>query len=232
MKPANFVLRYNSDNMQNPWLNLPSQKPYVLADDKLSLDQHRHANNELRFDTLPEPYIGGLDNAEVIFLALNPGFRESDITVNMTHPQFAAENRANQADAYNSIFYYFNGGFEETGGYWWWKKKLAPLLQAGVTEHMLRDKIMLIEYLPYHSVNAKKISDLKVPSQDFSFELVREAVRRKKTIIIMRSPKLWLSAVPELEGNYIAPNSWLNVIISPKNMGQENFNTILNKLKQ
>lgn len=218
--------------MQNPWLDLPVHEPYVLADDKSYIDKHRHANNELRCDTLPEPYIGGLNNAEIIFLALNPGFRESDITVNMTHPQFSVENRRNQADPYNSIFYYFNGGFEETGGYWWWRKKLGPLLKAGVTEQMLRDKIMLIEYLPYHSENAKKISNLKVPSQGFSFELVREAVRRKKTIIIMRSPKLWVSAVPELEGNYISPNSWLNVTISPKNMGQENFDNILKKLTQ
>ena len=216
--------------MQNPWLDLPSHAPYVLVGDKFSIDRHRHANNELRFDTLPEPYVGGLNNAEVIFLALNPGFRDSDITINMTHPEFAETNRLNQSDPYGSNFYYFDGRFEETGGYWWWKKQLNLLLNAGVTEQDVRDKVMLIEYLPYHSETAGKISNLIVPSQQFTFELVRVAIRRNKLIIMMRSEKLWLKAVPELEGNYIMPHNKRNVIISPGNMGQENFDTILQKL--
>lgn len=227
---SNKYLRYNSNTMQNPWLDLPLRAPYVLAGDKLSIDQHRHANNEIRLNTLPEPYIGGLNNAEVIFLALNPGFRESDVTVNLTHPEFATVNRRNQSDPYNSTFYYFDGVFEERGGYWWWKKQLKPLLDAGVTEQDIRNKVMLIEYLPYHSETAGKISNLIVPSQQFTFELVREAIRRNKLIIMMRSEKLWLKAVPELEGKYTMPHNKRNVIISPGNMGQENFDTILYRL--
>jgi hypothetical protein len=47
---------------------------------------------------------------------------------------------------------------------------------------------------------------------------------------MMRSEKLWLKAVPELEGNYTMPHNKRNVIISPQNVGQENFDTILQKL--
>lgn len=216
--------------MQNPWPNLPTKAPYVLPEDQSCIDLHRYANNELRFDTLPEPYIGGLDNARVIFLALNPGFLESDITVNLTHPEFAGANRRNQADPYGSPFYYFDGGFEKTGGYWWWSKKLKPLIDRGVTDQDIRDKIMLIEYLPYHSEKAGKISNLRISSQQFNFELVREAIRLNKLIIMMRSEKLWLKAVPELEGNYIMPHNKRNVIISPGNMGQGNFDIILQRL--
>lgn len=216
--------------MQNPWLNLPTKAPYVLPQDQPSIELHRHAKDELRFDTLPEPYIGGLNNAEVIFLALNPGFRDSDITVNLSHPKFARANSHNQSDPYNSSFYYFDGGFEETGGYWWWKQKLKPLQDRGVTEQAIRNKIMFIEYLPYHSKTAGKISNLIIPSQQFTFELVREAIRRDKLIIMMRSETLWVKAVPELKGKYIMPHNKRNVIISPGNMGQENFDTILQKL--
>jgi hypothetical protein len=219
-----------SNDAHNPWSKLPTVSPYILPTDKPNIDVHRHANSELRLDTLPEPFVGGLNHAEVIFLALNPGFRESDVTVNMASREFIKANRHNQSDPYTSPFYYFSGGLEETGGYWWWKKQLKPLIQAGVTEDMIRDKIMLIEYLPYHSENASKIGNLNVPSQAFSFGLVREAIQRKKLIVMMRSPKLWLEAVPELESNYIAPHSWLNVMISPRNMGEANFNAILKKL--
>lgn len=218
-------------SMQNPWQELPTEPSYVLPKDKVCIDLHRPLLKfELRLDTLPEPYVGGLNKAEVIFLALNPGFDDSDIIVNLNMPKFIKANYINRNDPYNSPFYYFDGGFEETGGYKWWAKKLGPLLRAGILESTLRDKIMLIEYLPYHSKNAKKIKNLVVPSQQFSFDLVREAIRRKKIIVIMRSPELWLKEVPELENNSVTLNSWLNVIISPNNIGELNFNRILTKL--
>jgi hypothetical protein len=210
----------------NPWHSL---KPlYILPEDFAAIANHRNYTN-LRLDTLPDQTIGGLDNAEVIFLLLNPGFDETDVTVNMALPNFIDANRRNLLDPYSSPFYYFGSELEQTGGYKWWSKILKPLLQAGVTETILRHKIMAIEYFPYHSKNYKDLPI--VPSQQIAFDLVREAIARKKTIIIMRSSKLWLAAVPELATyNYISPNSWLNVSISPKNMGKENFNAIKAKL--
>lgn len=189
---------------------------------------HRNYFN-LRLDTLPDQIIGGLDNAEVVFLLLNPGFDETDITVNMAMPDFVEANQRNSIDPYTSPFYYFEGGLEETGGYKWWSKILKPLFKAGVTESILRDKIMAIEYFPYHSKNYKDLPI--VPSQQFAFDLVSEAIKRQKTIVIMRSPKLWLAAVPDLElYPYMTLNSWLNIMVSPKNLGEANFSTILSKL--
>ncbi|MDB5160129.1 MAG: hypothetical protein JWO99_392 [Candidatus Saccharibacteria bacterium] len=217
-------------SLQNPWKNLSPKPPYVLAEDMSIIERSRHAK-ELRIDTLPDPFVGGLDSAEVIFLALNPGFIDSDIELNLKMPEFLEANRTNLNDPYSSPFYYFSGSFEETGGHIWWERKLKPLLQAGITESVLREKIMLIEYLGYHSKNADKIKGLKVPSQHFSFNLVREAISRQKTIVIMRSKKLWLEAVPELDAYpYMTLNSSLNVTISPKNIGEANFEIILKKL--
>jgi hypothetical protein len=204
---------------------------FVLPEDFSAIAQHHNYPN-LRLDTLPDQVIGGLDKAEVVFLLLNPGFDDSDITVNLTLPHFVEANRRNLTDPFTSPFYYFGSGLEQTGGYIWWSKILKPLLKAGVTESTLRNKIMAIEYFPYHSKRYKNLPI--VPSQHYAFDLVREAIKRQKTIVIMRSPKLWLAeeAVPELAGYpYMTPNSWLNVVISPKNLGEANFNTILSKLK-
>jgi len=216
---------------QNPWHGLPVEPFYVLPKDKLCIDSHRHGE-ELRLDALPDPFVGGLDSAEVVFLAMNPGFEEADITVSLKMPAFLEANYNNRNDPYTSPFYYFSGGFEMTGGYVWWTKKLKTLLQAGVTEASLRDKIMLIEYLPYHSINAKKIKNLKVPSQLFSFDLVREAMNANKTIVIMRSREFWFKSVRGLEGyqNLMIIKNPRNPAISPKNLGDENFSTILEKL--
>lgn len=207
----------------NPWQNL---KPlYVLPEDFTVLANHRNYSN-LRLDTLPDQVIGGLDKAEVIFLLLNPGFDEKDITVNLTLPQFVEANRRNLNDPYGSPFYYFGGDLEQTGGYAWWRRILNPLIEAGVTEAMLSEKIMAVEYFPYHSKDWKEVP--QVPSQQMAFSLVRDAIERGKTIVIMRGKDKWMNAVSELVGYdkvIFHPNP-RNVSVSPKNIGEVNFNYI------
>ena len=211
---------------QNPWQKL--EPPYILPEDLAVIACHRNYSN-LRLDALPSQFIGGLDKAEVVFLLLNPGFNEKDVTVDPNLPQFVKANRRNHTDPYGSPFYYFDGGFEQTAGYEWWSMKLAPLLKAGATESILRDKIMVIEYFPYHSKDWKSLP--RIPSQQFAFDLAREAMKRNK-IIIVRSLSRWLKAVPEL-ANYphMTFRSSMNVIVSPGNLGEENFSAILSKLR-
>lgn len=198
-----------------------------MPEDFTAIAHHRHYPN-LRLDTLPEQVIGGLDTAEVVFLLLNPGFDDKDITVNLALPNFVEANRRNLTDPFTSPFYYFGGELEETGGYEWWSRILKPLLKAGVTEAMLRDKIMAVEYFPYHSKNYKDLPI--VPSQQYAFDLVCEAIKRNKTIVIMRGKDKWLKRVPDLathENTITHPNP-RNVVISPKNIGEANFNVIKN----
>ena len=59
----------------------------------------------------------------------------------------------------------------------------------------------------------------KLYSQQYSFNLVRQAVQRKAMIVMMRSAKPWGQAVPELGDytNLFALNSAQNVTISRKN---------------
>lgn len=218
-----------SMNLMNPWVSLPEKEPYILAEDLSVIEGHKNFLG-LRLDTMPEPLVGGLNNAKVVFLALNPGFTDSDVTVNMKLPKLIEGCRSNLNDPYNSSFYYFDGGLEETGGYKWWSSKLKPLLQAGVTEEMLKTKMMMIEYFPYHSINYKHINRY-TPSQLFSFELVKQAIKLNKTIVIMRSKSLWLEAVPELaECSYMTLNSSQNVTVSPKNIGELNFKVLVSEL--
>ncbi len=213
----------------NPWKSLPFREPYILDDDLAVIENHKNFIG-LRLDTLPEPLVGGLNNAKVVFLALNPGFTDSDVSVNMKLTAFIEGCRGNLNDPFESPFYYFNGGLEKTGGYKWWSAKLKPLLNAGVSLEALRDKIMMIEYFPYHSINYKHINAF-TPSQLYSFELVKEAIKQNKTIVIMRSKALWLQAIPELVSHsYMTLSSAQNVVISPKNIGELNFKVLLSEL--
>lgn len=216
--------------LNNPWENLPTVAPYILPEDLKVIESHKNFIG-LRLDTLPEPLVGGLDNAKVVFLALNPGFTDSDVDVNMQLEQFINDCRKNLKDPFKSDFYYFTGGLEETGGYKWWSSKLKPLINHGITEETLKKKIMMVEYFPYHSVNYRHIGRF-TPSQLFSFEIVKEAIKRNKIIVIMRSRVLWEQAVPELAGYpFMTLNSAQNVVISPKNIGELNFRVLLSELR-
>ena len=203
---------------QNSWQSL---KPLnVLPEDFAILAGHRNYSN-LRLDALPEQTMGGLDNAEVVFLLLNPGFSEGDITINLKLPRFVEASRRNLLNPYTSPFYYFDGGLERTGGYKWWTKTLKPLMQDGVTEAMLRDKIMAIEFFPYHSGSWMEMP--RIPSQQLAFDLVREAIKRNKTLIV-RSVQKWKKVIPELETYPIITfSSSMNVVVSPKNIGNDNY---------
>lgn len=210
---------------QNPWQNL--RPLYVLPEDFAAIVHHKNYSN-LHLDTLPDQVIGGLDKAEVVFLLLNPGFDDKDITVNLKLPQFIEANQRNLRDPFGSPFYYFSGGLEQTGGYAWWRRILNPLIEVGITEAMLSEKIMAVEYFPYHS---KEWMELPlVPSQQVAFNIVRDAIERGKTIVVMRGKDKWLNAVNELvayEKVILHPNP-RNVSISPKNIGEASFNIIKN----
>lgn len=223
------------ENLSNsPWSKLPETAPYILPEDLSVIEQHKNFTG-LRLDTYPEPLVGGLDNAKIVFLALNPGFTDDDVKVNLHLPEFIDGCRSNISNPFTSLFYYFESGLEATGGYRWWTTKLKPLIQAGISISILKDKIMMIEYFPYHSVNYRHINTF-TPSQLYSFEIVREAIRRKKTIIIMRSRALWTEAVPELATYpYLELNSAQNVTVSRTNLDNKNgmgtFDKIVATLK-
>lgn len=71
-----------------------------------------------------------------------------------------------------------------------------------------------------------------MPSQQFAFDLVEEAMSKGKIIILMRSRKLWFNAISDLEGyeQLMILHSPQNVIISPKNLGEDNFKIVTERL--
>ena len=211
----------------NPWRKL---KPlYVLPEDFAAIAHHRNYSN-LRLDMLPGQFIGGLNNAEVILLLLNPGFNEGDITNDLQIPGYAKDIQLNHTDPYGSPFYPFNEGYEHTEIYKWWARILNPLVDAGADLSILRTKVMTVEYFPYHSVTYKQLPF--VPSQQLAFDLVSEAIKRGKIIIVMRSSDLWYDAVPGLE-NYehkMMIKNRRQPYVSANNLGEANFEIIKNRI--
>lgn len=214
----------------NPWVNLPLEPPYVLAEDKPILDTPKFKEAKYRLDAFPDPFVGSLEAAKVVFLSLNPGFEPDDINVNLQKPFFILESRRNILHQSHVPFLYLADEMADTFGYRWWSNLFAKSVRDEPLDmNIVRQRIMIIEYMPYHSETYKPSRTI-LSSQRYNFELVRKAINMGKKIVIMRNVRDWIKAVPELEDyGYIRLNSQ-RPYISRGNMTKYNSSQSVDEL--
>jgi hypothetical protein len=227
--------------MNNPWLDLPKEAPFIAPCDAEELSKpkynEREFNYRLQHKAFPEPYVGNMSRAKIILLLLNPGFEEADITTNFKNTYWVNEIRANLEQKTEFSFLYLSPQVQETGGYKWWTAMLKPLEAAGVTRDELANGLMSIQFLAYHSKKYKHDKH-HLPTQDYQFHLVEEAMKLNKTIIIMRSRRKWVEAIPELAGyrHLLELNNPLRVYVSRANLDNKNgdgtFDKVVATLKE
>ncbi len=184
--------------MRNPWRDLPTAPPYVLPCDKPILDQYapRLTGDEaIRLDTLAYPYLGNPETANVLLLALNGGFNPQVLAYLLSDPVYVDQRRKSLTFESDYPFFYLDTRFAYTLGYEWWHKRLSYFIERQGQE-AVANKFACIQYFPYCSTRYKALPLL--PSQEYSFSLVRQAIKDRKEIVLMRSREKWLAAVPEL----------------------------------
>jgi len=204
--------------LQNPWGALPRHQPYVLPEDQRAIEVfNREARHSSRIDTslLPEPWVGDVA-APLILLAQNPGTSEDD------HAQLASAGFRDRVLAChaqatcNYPFYYLHPAAEGPG-FRWWSVTLKALLSSCGRERVARG-VVAFEYFPYHSVGFDH-GHVRLACHEYTFWLLREAMKRDATVIITRGRRLWVGAVPELADyqKCYTTNSVQRASISPKN---------------
>jgi len=215
--------------MDNPWSDLPTIQPYVLPFDvdiinRLSIKHSRTA--QLRFDVVPMPFIGNPLTSKVVLLALNPGFNEEDVRILDENPDLLEADRNNLTFNNSPSFYALNQSFSYSGLFKWWNRRLKEIVDI-VGREKVSNSISCIQFFPYHSVTYSPLKEL-IPSQEYSFYLVKEAIKQKKVILIMRSRQLWEKYVPELIGYpYIELKIPRNPYFNSNNMTQKSFDSLL-----
>jgi len=221
--------------MENPWKNLKKDNnEYIAECDKPFLSSLRHklkGDNELKFGPIPGPYTGDPENSVVYVLALNPGYTAGeDERICAEYEDIYINNLAHSNQEFPFIS--FNPVFFGTPGQNWWKCKLGSIIKETSIETVSKF-VFNVEYFPYYSKEYKSIGKI-LPSQEYTFYLVRKAIEEDKIIILMRSKKIWYEAMTELIDypNKYVLNSPQNPVISPKNMGGEHiFYKIIEKIK-
>lgn len=218
--------------MRNPWLELPKGPPHILPEDLAIIQRSKTtpAKLGLRLEVLPVPYLGNPIEAKILLLCLNPGFSQQDLRVYDNDPKCNEENIKTLTFESNPPFFYLNQKFSDTGGYKWWSKILKECL-ARFGEDRVSHKFMCLQYIAYHSVTFINPPSI-LESQNFTFDLLRKAMNQEKIIVVMRSKKLWIRAVPKLENYpYIELKNYRRPFISKRNMKEGDFERIVVALK-
>jgi hypothetical protein len=213
---------------ENPWTKLASRPPYVLPEDEAVIKRYPSNRATLRLDVLPVPYIGDPVRAEVVLLALNPGFVEQD-ALDMEDADFAAQKRAALTFTARTPFKALDPTSPASGDYLYWHRALRPLIER-LGQEVVAEHLACVEFFPYASIRFKRLP-VPVPSQFFGFRLVRDAVDAGKLIVILRGEDLWTLVAPSLNPRrYMTVRNKRVSAISPKNMDPEHFEQIVARL--
>lgn len=151
-----------------------------------------------------------------MLLSLIPGVSEEDRQVH-ARPSFRAAVRRNLRHEPQPYPFYYLDPAEEGPGHAWCRKHLRPVLERVAAEQVAQ-RLLMVQYFPYHASRFAH-ERLQLPSQSSSFTLVRQAVARNAVVVVLRSERLWLEAVPELAGHgrLYRLRSRQNSMLSPRN---------------
>jgi len=155
----------------------------------------KYPDAELTFSCLPEPYSGN-PNSNVYCLNKNPGAPDKCFSEDKGFEVATLKNLALKQET----CFWADGIYNKCGklhdGVNWLKqrtRKLEKILNR-------QPNIFFIEYFPYHSSKGFDFP-AHLPSYDFSDMLIRQAIDKKKLIIIMREKAGWLRRIKEM-GEY------------------------------
>ena len=220
--------------MENPWINLRMVNNEFIAEcDKNHMYDFRYrlrGDYRLRLEGYPGPYTGDPFNSVLYILALNPGHCEGEEIIYRQHEELFLNNLTHTNVQWPFITFFPE--LRNTPGGIWWTEKLKQIIFDTSLETVSK-YIFNAEYFPYHSKKYKNINKI-LPSQRYTFFLVKNAIQNNKYILIMRSEETWYNVVPELR-NYskkVVLNNIRRPWITSGNMDPIIYQNIINTLRR
>lgn len=226
---------------------------------------------KLTFDCLPDPFCGNPDS-KVYCLNLNPGKPDDCFKEVEKFKEACEKNLCLESDTCYWAEGTGNDGKEHTGTGWLHAKtkEIEQILNEDCSGEKCLPDIFFIEYFPYHSTSGfsfprkklmrkvknaegkiewqhreKKSEENSYPaSYDFSDQLIKQAMKDKKMIIIMRAQGDWLERIEELadyknSGNlyylsspqcgYLTPRNIKNYKTGKRLKDEKNYKEIIKK---
>ena len=220
----------------NPWLTLPTKAPYIAPGDEAALQRlaakiERKGADEVYkygFQTqlLPDPWTGNPLTAPILVLTANPGFTDdarasawahlgckgSDEWWHLNSVVMRESYRANLThDAQEYPLFFLRPELAASPGGCYYRFKQFKQLIERYGAKRIANAFCIVEFAPYHSREFRDFGP--IPSQAYTFQLIRRAIARKATIVLLRGPRLFL------DYPYMRPSSVRSPAISSGNIG-------------
>lgn len=240
-------------------LNSKKYPPVDKVDDDANEETKKAAKEKykLRLNVYPQHFVGDIDNARIIILSLNPGYRTEyyDAYKNKTeYEQTIKEN----LEMENPFFHAFELANDSDLGYWGnkmkcWVEGYDKKDNEEIIESLkkITEKIALAEFFPYHSISYngmydklgkgtspnsnRKIKDY-LPTQKFLFEKIKKRIDDKNDeviIILTRSFAKWYEAIEGLRDykHCYEVNNTRNFSLNPAQIFKVHRDSVEDKLK-
>ena len=197
--------------VENPWLNISWENS--IADIDMEYLAKLSCFKKIQKNTLPEPYTGDV-NSNVYCLNLNPGDAcvcdDSEPQLKEKFTKYTLQTLRHEID--ENMWFLLKG----TAGYDWWRQKTEKLREYKKGQN---PRMFVIEYFPYHTVKGANFPR-KLPSYEYSNQLIRQAMAENKYIVIMIHRKEWLQRISGLEKyeRLVCLNSLQNPCLTKKNI--------------
>lgn len=210
-------MKVNLDDTLNPWRNLDwSSKRFLLPEDQGEIEHFNNSvsdSHRIHDELVPLPYMGRID-APVVILNLNPGYSPQDIVDQS--PEFVEQTRQTLLhEQMDYPFFLLDPSLPTSGGNWW-NKRLRLLIEE-TSRNAVAQNVLVLEWFPYHSYKFKAPRSI-LKSQEYTFQLARQAIARQATIILFRAGTRWTHDVPELKGyELMSLDSHQSVYLTPNN---------------
>lgn len=175
--------------VENPWLNI-SWGNSIADIDKEYLTKFS-CSKKIQTNTLPEPYTGDV-TSNVYCLNLNPGDAcvcdDSEPQIKEDFTKYTLQTLRHEIK--DNMWFQL----EKTAGYTWLQQMTKELREYKKEQN---PRMFVIEYFPYHTEEA--YFPRKLPSYEYSNQLIRQAMAENKYIVIMIHRKEWLQRISGLE---------------------------------
>lgn len=176
--------------VENPWLNI-SWGNSIADIDKEYLTKFS-CSKKIQTNTLPEPYTGDV-TSNVYCLNLNPGDAcvcdDSEPQIKEDFTKYTLQTLRHEIK--DNMWFQL----EKTAGYTWLQQMTKELREYKKEQN---PRMFVIEYFPYHT-EEEAYFPRKLPSYEYSNQLIRQAMAENKYIVIMIHRKEWLQRISGLE---------------------------------
>ena len=216
--------------LENPWSDFKYSSKMVHPMDFSAVTEHNQTSKpEYQFllHLAPEPWIGNL-KGNLLVLYANPGATQDNLNrvIQENHTRVMEKSIKNLTQS-NAEFphFHFDPELSGTEGAKWFESKYKWVLDS-TSRRAVATNLITCELAPYHSVKWK-VPKVMPPTQEFTYQVIRDGIERDAVILLARSARIWIEHIPQLAkyNRVYYPNS-INASVSPSNY-PGNFDKII-----